>query len=212
MKKVFVLVHDYWHHDDTIKPMIDRLFDENWDVTFTTDPKEFLDVTPDVFLSFKDPVENDQIPTPIWCDDAWTENFLAKVSDGMGVVAVHAQCTDLPEGHPMLVNIVRGTFLRHPHKCPVTFKPLKDHPVLEGVEEFTFAGPDEQYVMDMQDEPSTTIIAETESEHGTQPAVWVHTYGKGRVVCITPGHLTETLCDAPYMKLVMNAINWSTGE
>ena len=22
-KKVFVLVHDYWHHDDSIKPMMD---------------------------------------------------------------------------------------------------------------------------------------------------------------------------------------------
>ena len=25
-KKVFVLVHDYWHHDDSIKPMMDYLF------------------------------------------------------------------------------------------------------------------------------------------------------------------------------------------
>ena len=34
-KKVFVLVHDYWHHDDSIKPMMDYLFNADYEVTFT---------------------------------------------------------------------------------------------------------------------------------------------------------------------------------
>ena len=37
-KKVFVLVHDYWHHDDSIKPMMDYLFNADYEVTFTKNP------------------------------------------------------------------------------------------------------------------------------------------------------------------------------
>ena len=33
-KKVFVLVHDYWHHDDSIKPMMNYLFNADYDYNF----------------------------------------------------------------------------------------------------------------------------------------------------------------------------------
>ena len=66
-KKVFVLVHDYWHHDDSIKPMMDYLFNADYEVTFTKKPNDYFNGQFDLFLSFKDPIENDQIPTPIWC-------------------------------------------------------------------------------------------------------------------------------------------------
>ena len=68
-KKVFVLVHDYWHHDDSIKPMMDYLFNADYEVTFTKNPNDYFNGQFDLFLSFKDPIENDQIPTPIWCDE-----------------------------------------------------------------------------------------------------------------------------------------------
>ena len=31
--KVFVLVHDYWHHDDSIKPMMNYLFNADYEVS-----------------------------------------------------------------------------------------------------------------------------------------------------------------------------------
>ena len=71
-KKVFVLVHDYWHHDDSIKPMMNYLFNADYEVTFTKNPNDYFKGQFDLFLSFKDPIENDQIPTPIWCDEKWT--------------------------------------------------------------------------------------------------------------------------------------------
>ena len=74
-KKVFVLVHDYWHHDDSIKPMMDYLFNADYEVTFTKNPNDYFNGQFDLFLSFKDPIENDQIPTPIWCDEKWTEKI-----------------------------------------------------------------------------------------------------------------------------------------
>ena len=64
-KKVFVLVHDYWHHDDSIKPMMNYLFNADYEVTFTKNPNDYFKGQFDLFLSFKDPIENDQIPTPV---------------------------------------------------------------------------------------------------------------------------------------------------
>lgn len=56
-KKVFVLVHDYWHHDDSIKPMMDYLFNADYEVTFTKNPNDYFNGQFDLFLSFKDPIE-----------------------------------------------------------------------------------------------------------------------------------------------------------
>jgi len=205
-KNVFILSHDYWHSAESIQPIVPLLFTEEENVRFETDPEMFLAYEPDLFITFKDPVENDQIPTPIWCDEEWTELFLKRVENGMGVIALHAALTDLPADHPILKNIIRGTFLRHPHKCPLTFVPFKEHPVLDGIEQFEFPADEEHYFMELQE--NTEVIACAESEHGTQPAVWVHEYGKGRIVCITPPHRTESLVSEPFVRLLSNAVKW----
>ena len=108
-KKVFVLVHDYWHHDDSIKPMMDYLFNADYEVTFTKNPNDYFNGQFDLFLSFKDPIENDQIPTPIWCDEKWTEKFLNDVQNGMGTIMLHASLTDYTENHAILTNVIRSS-------------------------------------------------------------------------------------------------------
>ena len=148
-KKVFVLVHDYWHHDDSIKPMMDYLFNADYEVTFTKNPNDYFKGQFDLFLSFKDPIENDQIPTPIWCDEKWTEKFLNDVQNGMGTIMFHASLTDYPENHAILTNVVRSNFITHPEQCPLTVKPIAEHPIIEGIGKFTFPDFDEHYVMKM---------------------------------------------------------------
>ena len=207
-KKLFLLVHDYWHYKDSIEPLVQLLASENLDITFTRNPKEYLGAQYDLFLSFKDPIENDQIPTPVWCDDEWTTKFLNDVKNGMGTVLLHAALTDLPSGHKILNDGIRSTFITHPEQCKVTFLPVVPHPVLEGVHEFEFPEKDEHYVMEMLPGVDTTIIAETASVNGRQPGVWVHTYGAGKICCITPGHSTSNLTCEPFVKLVKNAVNW----
>lgn len=161
-----------------------------------------------MFLSFKDPIENDQIPTPIWCDEKWTEKFLNDVQNGMGTIMFHASLTDYPENHAILTNVVRSNFITHPEQCPLTVKPIAEHPIIEGIGKFTFPDFDEHYVMKMIPNADTTILAETVSKNGVQPAVWIHTYGKGKICCIVPAHNTQNLTCEPFVKLVKNAIDW----
>ena len=62
--------------------------------------------------------------------------------------------------------------------------------------------------MKMIPNADTTILAETVSKNGVQPAVWIHTYGKGKICCIVPAHNTQNLTCEPFVKLVKNAIDW----
>lgn len=212
MKKAFFLVGDYWHHKETIEPLKNILYPEtDWEVIFTERPEILMELNeaPDLIISFKDPIENDQIPTPVWCDEAWTNRLFEYVRDrGTGLLLVHAALTDMDEDHPIVRDMVQGMFKGHPQQCPVTFKPVREHEILEGIDEFILPENDEHYMMDMFNENDVQIIAQTESENGIQPGLWVRHLGNGRVCCITSGHTTKNLISEGYVKLMKNASKW----
>ena len=212
MKKALFLVDDFWHRADTIEPLQEILFPaDEWKVVFTKDPKELYENADiDLLVSFKDPIENDQIPTPIWCDDKWTECFLDMIKQGVGFIAVHAATTDLPEDHQMVKELIHSVFVTHPQACEVRVDILKEHPVTEGVVNFTIPVNDEHYQMKMEDNAKFTILANTVSQNGSQPGLWVSEYGKGRICCFTPGHTTEALTCEGYTKIMKNAVRWCT--
>lgn len=59
MKKVTVLLHDYWHPRESIEPMLNKLFPQDkWDMIVTADPEILKNGNvPDLFVSFKDVIE-----------------------------------------------------------------------------------------------------------------------------------------------------------
>jgi len=205
-KKILFLAHDYWHALDIVKPMIPLLENDELEIQLTDHPQVFFDYTPDLLISCKDPIENDQIPTPVWWDETFSDLFLHRVREGMGAILFHAAVTDLPEDHPILKEAIRGTFVSHPKRCPVTLEPISVHPVLNGVTSFTLPDNDEQYIMNMNTD--TQIIAETISEHGRQPGIWAHTLDHGRICCLTPGHTVNNLTCEPFIQIMKNAIEW----
>ena len=212
MKTVFFLTGDFWHHTETIQPLVSKLFPEDeWNTLFTEDPTELLSMekAPDLIVSFKDPIENDQIPTPVWCDPEWTDALFRHVKEnGTGALLVHAALTDLDEDHPIIAEMVQSMFTGHPTQCPVSFTPSGSHPILKGVSAFTFPENDEHYMMEMLRHRDVEIIAETSSQHGTQPGMWVRELGKGRVCCVTPGHTTMNLTCDGYLNVLKNAVKW----
>lgn len=214
MKKVLFLVDDYWHREETIKPLVSVLFHQNeWNVIFTKEPKVLYDHSDiDLFLSFKDPIENDQIPTPIWCDEKWTKQILKLVKAGTGFIAVHAAVTDLAADHPIVTNLLHAVFVTHPTQCELSVRVLNEHPVTKGIRDFILPENDEHYQIKMLDSSNVTILAETISKNGVQPGLWISNYGKGRVCCFTPGHTTKNLTCDNYIKLLKNAIEWCCSE
>ncbi len=210
MKTVLFLTDDYWHHANTIKPLADILFPpEEWNLVFTKDPQVlFAHPDLDLLVSFKDPIENDQIPTPVWCNQEWTDAVLKKIESGLGFVAVHAAVTDLEESHPIVKNLIHSVFLSHPQQCEVSVHILKEHPVTAGVRNFTLPVPDGHYQMKMIDNSNVIMLADTVSQHGSQPGLWISEYGKGRICCFTPGHTTQSLTCDGYVQVMKNAVDW----
>ena len=215
MKTVIFLVGDYWHHAETIRPLADQLFSKDiWNVIFTENPGELLtlDKEPDLIVTFKDPIENDQIPTPVWCDEEWTKKLFDCVEkNGTGLMLMHAAVTDLDKDHPIVKEMIQSVFMYHPEQCPLTFQGIKDHAILKDVSDFTFPENDEHYVMSMIDDAQVEVLAHTQSKNGTQPGMWVKELGKGRICCITPGHTTANLLCEGYVKVLKNAVDWCTG-
>lgn len=215
-KNVLVLTGDFWHPSDTIKPLIELMFsDSEWDVNATENPDELLGYNhvPDLFASFKDASEDNRIPTPIWCGEEWSETLKKFIAEeGMGFLIVHCGLADIPKEHVMTQEILRARFISHPPQCEVKFIPEKTHPITCNVREFTFPSVDEHYIIEIMTNPETEILGYTVSQHGSQPALWAHTFGKGRVCGVTPGHTTENLTYPEYVKLLKNAANWCTGK
>ena len=209
MKKVIVLLGDYWHPRQSIEPMLDMLFPKDkWELTVTENPEVLIsDETPDLLVSFKDVIENDQIPTPLWCDNMWTAALDNAVHNrGMGFMAVHCGIADIPEDHFITKNILRAFFITHPPQCEVSFEPITGSDITEGANPFTFSNFDEHYQIKIMGD--TDILGYTVSQHGKQPALWRHQYGKGKVIGITPGHSYENLSQNEYLKLLKNCAEW----
>lgn len=212
MKTVLFLIGDYWHPAETVRPLVAKLFpDDAWHVLITEDPKALLTMeeAPDLIVSLKDPIENNQIPTPVWCDDGWMKKLFALIGDhGTGLLAVHAALAGTDRDHPMARDLLQAVFTGHPAQCPLSFRPLKAHPILEGVTEFTFPENDEHYMMDMLENAQVDMLAHTLSQHGAQPGLWVKEWGQGRICCVTPGHTTTNLLYDAYAQVLKNAVDW----
>ena len=212
MKTVWFLAGDYWHPAQTVSPLADKLFDrEQWNVLLTENPRELLAMedAPDLIVSIKDPIENNQIPTPAWCDAAWMDRLFACVREqGTGLLLIHAALADLKSDHPMVSEVAHAMFLGHPAHCPLTLRSVREHAIVSGVPAFTFPDNDEHYMMSMLDGAQVDILAQTESKNGVQPGLWVSELGRGRVCCVTPGHTTKNLLYAPYLRLLRNAVLW----
>lgn len=212
MKTAFFLIGDYWHPAQTVKPLAQALFSGgDWHVLMTENPAQLLTMgeAPDLIVSLKDPIENNQIPTPAWCDDAWMDALLSAVREhGTGLMLVHAALADLKSDHPLIRDVAQAVFTGHPKPCPLTFAWIREHPILDGVSDFTFPEDDEHYMMSMLDGARVEILAQTQSKNGVQPGLWVKELGKGRVCCVTPGHTTGNLVCEPYLRVLKNAVAW----
>lgn len=209
MKKVMVLLHDYWHPRETIEPMLGLVFPKGrWDMTVTENAQDLLNgEVPDLFVSFKDASEDNRVPTPLWCDDAWTAGLDERIKNhGMGFLAVHCGIADIPEDHFITRNILRAFFVNHPPQCEVSFEPVKGNEITDGIPAFTFSHVDEHYHIKIIGD--TEVLGYTVSQHGKQEALWRHEYGRGRVVGITPRHSYENLVQPEYLKLLVNCADW----
>ena len=57
-------------------------------------------------------------------------------------------------------------------------------------------------------DPHVDLFLHTTSQHGTEPAGWTRTHGKGRMCVLTTGHNPEVWQQPSYQSLLRNCLAW----
>jgi uncharacterized protein len=86
-----------------------------------------------------------------------------------------------------------------------------DHPVMKGFPARWQDDPDELYEI-VKLWPDCVPLAESltpEKPSARHPAIWVNTYGKGRIFGTTLGHSNETMQRDLYLDLVTRGLLWA---
>ena len=211
--KVLVLAGDYWHPLELVKRGLSRPEYEDYEFDFVEDAKDTLSAE---FLSRYPLVVNckgnsiSAANRNPWFDPGITEAdaevFRAYVENGGGLLSLHAGTTVGLDGGDEMGKLIGCGFVRHPARCEIEIRPLKDHPITRGVKAFTIR--DEHYEIEMY-ESSAEILLESVSESGgTQVAGYAFECGEGRIAALTPGHILSVWEHPEFIKLVKNAMNW----
>ena len=206
--KVWAICGDRWHPADTVRQGLSKL--ENGEFQFTiTEQLEVFDAErledyPIVMVCRSNSQSDEE--KEFWMNEDVQHAFERYVERGGSLLAVHAGTAGYKEAG-VFRSLIGGAFVHHPDACQVTIHPDKQHPIAEGIEEFSVH--DEHYFMEWED-PVADLIMTTVSEHGAQPGGWTRTYGRGRVCVLTPGHEAEVWTHPTYQKLLRNALYWCT--
>ncbi len=225
--RVLLLCDDYWHPGQVPIDGVAPLKNQGFSFDIISDAKDFspdmLKDYPAVLLSKCDEVSaTDKTP---WKTEAVQKAFTAYVENGGGLLAVHTALV-AGEHTETLDALIGNRFTYHPHDCPVTVQPLKQHPVTDGVG--MFCEVDEHYRLEMIAPDADIVMASYSPPQGEPekyaedpyhntpawicPAAYVRTQGKGRVCVLTPGHHLAVWHNPQYQRVLVNALRWISGE
>jgi len=132
----------------------------------------------------------------------------AFVEGGKGLIPLHS-ATGCFKNSDWYINTIGGQFASH-GVGEFVGKILKaDHPVMQGINEFSTW--DETYVHQRINEDMEVLMVR--EENGKQePYTWVRNVGKGRVFYTAYGHDERTWQTLEFLNLVKNGIFWAMGE
>lgn len=143
-----------------------------------------------------------------WLTPAQEQKFEDYVKAGGKLFLYHDGFGAYPKGNGVS-RVARAYFIRHPAVVSINVTLTGKMPELaEGITPFTCA--DEEYQVEM-DESLTSVFMESHSpEHGRAPQGWAHTYGKGKVAVLIPGHNVATINHPMIQRCIQNITGWLT--
>lgn len=95
----------------------------------------------------------------------------------------------------------------HPAPGPVALTPVA-HPLTRGIEPFELD--DELYSrLDLEPGIEPLLTATAPGVDAPQPVLWLHRFGRGRVVYDALGHEAESFAEPAHRALLLSAVRWS---
>ncbi|MBD8068647.1 ThuA domain-containing protein [Bacillus sp. PS06] len=215
MKRVLAILGDYYHEEvsrvEALNAVVKRGIEEGNPVEVEYITYEELMVKlkdrPDAVILSKanqlNPVES---PTSYWMDLKIEKEVCEYVNNGGGWFVWHSGLSS----YEMVGNyysMVRGKFDYHPSEQQVvSYFPVENTNTITDIQPFEMK--DEHYFVTC-DEQHTNVFLRAISQDGSSIAGWSHEYGKGRVICITPGHSKVAMMDEAVTELLYNSLKWS---
>lgn len=110
---------------------------------------------------------------------------------------------------PAFTQMIGAKLLTHPPLGSFHYQVAnREHPVMQGVEDFTIES--ELYLMETY--PPFEVLLTSEHLGFTRPIAWVKPYGKGRIFYCSIGHQPEEFQNDSVQKMIINAVKWSVKD
>ena len=219
MKKVYMLMADYYHTDDVLRPGMETALGQGYE--YLNDPDLFpwnslcedasgvVIAKSDDFSTDLDHPRYNELFAPIadWMTEERSAALERYIKSGGGALFIHSGLL-WREDSPM-ARLVGGYFIDHPQLQPIINVPFADHPVTRGVQNFTAA--DELYECRIYSDTVTPLCASYTSKPSGKPTVlsgWCREHGAGRIVALTPGHTLESITNPNMTRMIQNSIEW----
>jgi len=141
-----------------------------------------------------------------WLTPAQEDRFEEYVQGGGRLFLYHDGFGAYPKGNGVS-RVARAYFIRHPPIVPIQVKPTGKMPELtQGVTPFEVA--DEEYEVEMDENQTSVFLESTSPEHGRHAQGWAHSYGKGKVAVLIPGHSVATINHPMIQRCIQNCLDW----
>lgn len=214
MINVLMLCDDVWHPVEVIQRGLSDLQDKEFHFDYVCAAKDIL--TPEfiaeypVIVNCKGNAITAANQEP-WYEPGVTEvgvkEFADYVNAGGGFLSVHAGNTATRNSWNDYVDFVGNSFVTHPLRCEIDIEVVKEHPVTEGVTDFTIR--DEHYELADIAEDADVFLRSVSATGGNQIAGYSRTLGEGKICVLTPGHVLAVWKNEMFRKLFFNAIRWA---
>jgi len=210
---VLAIIGDYYHPKEAILQSLEQsLFSNNINGEIQLDlckPDQLLkklSARPDAVVLFtEDRVNPTDKKIYTWMTEEIANEISQYVKNGGSWLAWHSGLSSYSIDSNY-TKMLRGYFEYHPDKHQVvSYKSTSDNDILP--EDVSFAVLDEHYFVHCDTE-NTTVFLLSESIDGQSIAGWHHSYGEGKVCCLTPTHNKEGLLDSTFEEVLKKCIMW----
>ncbi|MEK5379877.1 ThuA domain-containing protein [Niallia sp. FSL W8-0635] len=214
---VLAIVGDYYHRKEAALQSLEEALSpylSNGEIKLETcehvDLLERIAEKPDVVILF---TENRVNPTDdkvnMWMSEEIANAIIHYVESGGGWLAWHSGLASYGIDSKY-TQMLKGYFEYHPdqHQMVQYTNPNQtDNAILSNDVSFDLL--DEHYFVHCDTE-NTTIFLESSSVDGQSIAGWYHSYGKGKVCCLTPTHNKEGLLNPAFIEVLGKCVMWAS--
>ena len=210
---ITAIVGDFFHDESTIRASLEQALEQQGlqgsvSIHYTTYDRlsECLDDAPDAVILFKEDRLNPGSPeVHRWMTPETAGRIADYVRQGGSWLGWHSGLASFEKAAEYIA-MLRGHFIMHPREhSEVTYTVQKNE---LGIHEGrTFAFMDEHYFVEC-DEANTNVFLRSSSKDGEAIAGWHHSFGEGKVCCLTPAHTIEGLNSPDTAAILGRVLQW----